>query len=103
MHHVETMAYAGQAPWHGIGSQLAPGQSIEVWRERAGMNWSLEEAEVRFAAEAEDQYPVRAFPGQKVLYRSDTKRPLDVVSKRYQVVQPRETERARLQIEQRES
>lgn len=90
MHHVETMAYAGQVPWHGIGSQLAPGQSIEVWRERAGMNWSLEEAEVRFAAEAEDQYPVRAFPGQKVLYRSDTKRPLAVVSKRYQVVQPRE-------------
>ncbi len=90
MHHVETMAYAGQVPWHGIGSQLAPGQSIEVWRERAGMNWSLEEAEVRFAAAAEDQYPVRAFPGQKVLYRSDTKRPLAVVSKRYQVVQPRE-------------
>ena len=90
MHHVETMAYAGQVPWHGIGSQLAPGHSIEVWRERAGMNWSLEEAEVRFAAEAEDQYPVRAFPGQKVLYRSDTKRPLAVVSKRYQVVQPRE-------------
>lgn len=90
MHHVETMAYAGQVPWHGIGSQLAPGQSIEAWRERAGMNWSLEEAEVRFAAEAEDQYPVRAFPGQKVLYRSDTKRPLAVVSKRYQVVQPRE-------------
>ena len=90
MHQVETMAYAGQVPWHGIGSQLAPGQSIEVWRERAGMNWSLEEAEVRFVAEAEDQYPVRAFPGQKVLYRSDTKRPLAVVSKRYQVVQPRE-------------
>ncbi|GEM_PF-2212358 len=38
-----------------------------------------------------------------MLYRSDTKRPLAVVSKRYQVVQPRETERARLQIEQRES
>ena len=90
MHHVETMAYAGQVPWHGIGSQLAPGQSIEIWRERAGMNWSLEEAEVRFAAEGEDQYPVRAFPGQKVLYRSDTKRPLAVVSKRFQVVQPGE-------------
>lgn len=90
MHHVETMAYAGRVPWHGIGSQLAPNQPIEVWRERAGMNWSLEEAEVRFAAEAEDQYPVRAFPGQKVLYRSDTKQPLAVVSKRYQVVQPRE-------------
>lgn len=90
MHHVETMAYAGQVPWHGIGSQLAPGQSIDVWRERAGMNWSLEEAEVRFVADRAEQYPARAFPSQKVLYRSDTKRPLAVVSKRYQVVQPRE-------------
>lgn len=90
MHHVETMAYTGQVPWHGIGSQLAPGQSIEVWRERAGMNWSLEEAEVRFAAEGADQEPDRPFPGQKVLYRSDTKQPLAVVSKRYQVVQPAE-------------
>lgn len=90
MHHVETMAYAGQVPWHGIGSQLAPGQSIDVWRERAGMNWSLEEAEVRFVADSAEQSPARAFPSQKVLYRSDTKRPLAVVSKRYQVVQPRE-------------
>src|SRR3546814_12556175 len=31
-----------------------------------------------------------AFPEQKVLYRSDTKAPLAVVSKRFQVVQPGE-------------
>ncbi len=30
MHHVETMAYAGQAPWHGIGSQLAPNQPLVI-------------------------------------------------------------------------
>ena len=90
MHQVETMAFTGQVPWHGIGSSLAAGQSIEVWRERAGMNWSLEEAEVRFAPEDMDQCPIQSFPGQKVLFRSDTKRPLAVVSKRYQVVQPGE-------------
>lgn len=31
---------------------------------------------------------IHAFPEQKVLYRSDTKAPLSVVSKRFQVVQP---------------
>jgi len=31
---------------------------------------------------------INAFPEQKVLYRSDTKAPLSVVSKRFQVVQP---------------
>jgi phage/plasmid-like protein (TIGR03299 family) len=33
---------------------------------------------------------IHSFPDQKVLYRSDTKAPLSVVSQRYQVVQPRE-------------
>ncbi len=86
------------APQHGArrhhpdaetgACRLAP--LLESAKSGGITNWSLEEAEVRFSAEAEDQYPVRAFPGQKVLYRSDTKRPLAVVSKRYRVVQPRE-------------
>ncbi|RZA29312.1 MAG: DUF932 domain-containing protein, partial [Proteobacteria bacterium] len=33
---------------------------------------------------------IHTFPEQKVLYRSDTKAPLSVVSNRYQIVQPRE-------------
>ena len=47
MHLVETMAYAGERPWHGLGNKLAPQQSIEVWRQQAGMDWQIEEAEVR--------------------------------------------------------
>ena len=37
MHLVETMAYAGQKPWHGLGNWLAPQQPIEVWKQQAGM------------------------------------------------------------------
>ena len=33
---------------------------------------------------------IHSFPEQKVLYRSDTKDPLSVVSQRYKVVQPEE-------------
>ena len=55
------------------------------------MNWRIEEAEVRFVAAGNRSLgSIHAFPEQKVLYRSDTKAPLSVVSARYQIVQPAE-------------
>ncbi|ARL59944.1 DUF932 domain-containing protein [Burkholderia pseudomallei] len=91
MHLVQTMAYVGAEPWHGLGNKLAPKQPLEVWRRAAGMDWRIEEAEVRFVAAGNRSLgSIHAFPEQKVLYRSDTKAPLSVVSARYQVVQPEE-------------
>ncbi|WP_186426453.1 DUF932 domain-containing protein [Cupriavidus metallidurans] len=88
MHLVQSMAYVGQQPWHGLGNRLAPNQSVDVWAERAGMNWRIESSEVRFVTGTAGIGAIHAFPDQKVLYRSDTKAPLSVVSSRYQVVQP---------------
>lgn len=88
MHLVETMAYAGEMPWHGLGNRLAQQQPIEVWKKQAGMDWQIEEAQVRYVAGNHSIGAIHAFPEQKVLYRSDTKTPLSVVSKRFQVVQP---------------
>ncbi|AMP36971.1 DUF932 domain-containing protein [Ralstonia solanacearum] len=92
MHLVTSMAYANETPWHGLGNQLAPNQPIDVWAERAGMNWTIEEAEVRFVSGMAGSTlgSIHAFPEQKVLYRSDTKLPLSVVSRRFHVVQPAE-------------
>ena len=91
MHLVQTMAYTGEKPWHGLGNHLPPNQSLEDWRRAAGMDWSIEEAEVRFVAAGNKNLgSIHAFPEQKVLYRSDNKAPLSVVSARYQVVQPAE-------------
>ncbi len=90
-HLVEQMAYVGQTPWHELGNQLPPKQPIEVWAQKAGMDWSIRETPVRFLAEQADAWgSVLTFEDQKVLYRSDTKAPLSVVGSRYQVVQPRE-------------
>lgn len=47
------------------------------------MNWRIEAADVRFAARSKDVDVIRSFPEQKVLYRSDTRAPLAIVSKRY--------------------
>ncbi|WP_250866192.1 DUF932 domain-containing protein [Caballeronia sp. INSB1] len=89
MHLVRSMAYVGATPWHGLGNKLAPDQPIEVWARAANMDWTIEEAEVRFIAGSSGLGSIHRFPEQKVLYRSDTQEPLSVVSNRYQTVQPR--------------
>ena len=90
-HLVETMAYVGSTPWHGLGNQLTENQPLDVWAKEAGMDWTIREAPVRFIA-GNDAYTgsIMTFPENKVLFRSDTNAPLSVVSQRYQVVQPRE-------------
>ena len=91
MHLVSQMAYAGEQPWHGLGQKLSPKQPLEVWRRASGLDWTIDEAEVRFVAAGNKNLgSIHAFPDQKVLYRSDTKAPLAVVSARYRVVQPSE-------------
>src|SRR4051812_44324838 len=89
-HAIEKMAYVGDTPWHQLGSALPAKQPIEVWAKKAGMDWTIREAPVRYMADqAGNLGSILTFGDQKVLYRSDTKAPLSVVSKRYQVVQPR--------------
>lgn len=90
-HLVETMAYAGATPWHGLGNQLTQKQPIDIWQREAGMDWQIQESPVHFKADAIGHLgSIHSFPEQKVLYRSDTKAALSVVSSRYQIVQPRE-------------
>jgi phage/plasmid-like protein (TIGR03299 family) len=88
-HLVESIAYQGQTPWHGLGNQLTTHQPLEVWAKQAGMNWNIEEAPVRFmTGKADFIGEILTYPENKVLYRSDTKAPLSVVGSRYKVVQP---------------
>lgn len=90
-HQVQTMAYSGQAPWHQFGNRLPAKQSIDIWAEKAGMDWKICETPVRYMTEqAGSLGSIMSFDDQKVLYRSDTKAPLSVVGGRYQVVQPKE-------------
>ncbi|MDC5521930.1 DUF932 domain-containing protein [Acinetobacter baumannii] len=90
-HQIETMAFVGQTPWHGLGNQLPPNQPIEVWAEQAGMNWKIESSNVSYMAKNErGQSMIMPYEEQRVLYRSDTHDPLSVVSQRYQEVQPME-------------
>jgi phage/plasmid-like protein (TIGR03299 family) len=89
MHHVQSMAYLGETPWHGLGHRLSPNQPLETWAQQAGMDWRIETADVQYIGDSSSS-SLHAYPEQKVLYRSDTKAPLSVVSSRYKVVQPAE-------------
>ncbi len=88
-HLVETMAFTGQTPWHGLGNQLIPNQPLEVWAQQAGMDWRIESSDVNYMAQNHrGQSIIMPFEEQRVLYRSDTHAPLSVVSQRFQEVQP---------------
>ena len=91
------MAYAGETPWHGLGSQLTRDADLLTWQQEAGLDWRACEAPVMYdtvqVRAGDDGAMVHAVTprtadGRKVLYRSDTGDALSVVSSRYNVVQP---------------
>lgn len=81
--HRANMAFVGQTPWHGLGTQLPADQPLETWRIAAGLDFTYELAPVQFL-------DGETFPDRRVIYRSDTRAPLSVVSTRYHMVQPGE-------------
>lgn len=74
------------APWHGLGQAMPKGSNIDEWRMAAGMDWSIGRSRVRYGNESN----FRVIEDQHVLFRSDTKDALGIVSKGYKVVQPGE-------------
>ena len=79
------IAYVGTLPWHGLGSKLESGLSIEQWQAAAGMGYEVMRAQVQY-----QNGELRQFAGREVLYRSDTSAPLGIVSDGYKIVQPGE-------------
>lgn len=88
-HLVESMAYTGSTPWHGLGQHLSPQQPIATWLTEAGMDWTIEQSDVLFNVDSSALH-IRPYADSKVLFRSDSLVPLSVVSNRYKVVQPHE-------------
>jgi phage/plasmid-like protein (TIGR03299 family) len=81
-HQVETMAYAGETPWHGLGvpvtNDLTPAQMME----KAGVDWTVHECE-SFVEFNGDRIPT----GQKALVRSTDSKVLTNVGADWNPVQ----------------
>lgn len=84
-------------PWHveetGAARAVDPAKvnDTEEWKRVAGMQWKALRSTVRFATDRDPNAPdLRTLPDQQVLFRSDTKEGLSVVSPSYKIVQPGE-------------
>jgi len=82
----DAIAYVGEEPWHGLGQKLTPGQPIDVWAKEAKLDWHVEKTPVWY--DVPGAASLKDYAERQVLYRSDTKAPLSVVSNRFNVVQP---------------
>lgn len=79
------MAYVGDKPWHGLGSELQPGADIDTWRVAAGLNWTAEQQDLWYRTDADKK--VRK-ADSKIICRSDTGAELGIATERYRIVQP---------------
>ena len=92
---VETMAYVGQVPWHGLGNPVPQGVSIEEMQKAAGLDWTVSKRPVMFSAPDHERtehggIKLATFKDKFVLARDTDNKPFSVVSSRYKPVQPKE-------------
>ncbi|MEI7609990.1 MAG: hypothetical protein WCJ64_21620, partial [Rhodospirillaceae bacterium] len=65
-HMVETMAYAGAKPWHGLGVPVPPDIDVDDMLVRARLDWTVDKVPLHMVLGGE-QLPV---PGHYALVRS---------------------------------
>jgi len=72
--------------WHGLGQEILPGDSLKTIAKKAGLNWDVLQAPVRFT---DDDGNEQTVDDLRINFRADTKAALGVVSKSmYNLVQP---------------
>ena len=77
---VAQMAYAGETPWHGLGTKVAPDLSPIQIMSKAGLDWTVEKETMTTASGVEIE-------GKKALVRSADNKVLDVVGDNWNPVQ----------------
>ena len=86
-HKVDTMAYAGQVPWHGLGTKLPAVATSEEALAAAGMDWRVE----KFPAYAKvNEGTFVQVKDRFAIVRTDHNKPLGVVGSRYTPLQNRD-------------
>ena len=82
---VETMAYAGEVPWHGLGTRVPADLHPKQMLEKAGLDWT-----VRKVPAYADVAGQRVAVGRSALVRDSDDSILDVVSDDWNVLQNHE-------------
>ena len=79
-HMVETMAYAGELPWHGLGTKVVADLTPEQMMQKAGVDWTVEKQDLVTAGGS-------TVKSKQALVRSSDGAVLDVVGKGWNPVQ----------------
>lgn len=58
---VETMAYVGQVPWHGLGTKVSNDLSVDEMLEAAGLDWSVQKVPTFYELNQEGRSTFGAF------------------------------------------
>lgn len=85
-HMVETMAYAGAVPWHGLGVSVPADLTPEQMLQAAGLNWEVQKFPTFAILDDNDPDSVIE-TGHSALVRLSDKKMLDVVSDDWNPVQ----------------
>lgn len=84
-HNVETMAYFGSKPWHGLGTEVLQLMTAEEALKKGGLDWTVEKRKIQTVAEGgKDSIFI---PGHYATVRTTDDRPLGIVGKVYKPVQ----------------
>jgi len=81
-HNVETMAYAGGVPWHGLGVPVSNDLTPVQMMEKAGLNWTVEQID-SYVNVGDKQIPT----GMKSLVRSSDNKVLTNIGQVWNPVQ----------------
>lgn len=79
-HLIETMAYNGEKPWHGLGVAVKDNLTPKQMMEAAGLDWTIEKRKIQVVGG-------KIFPDRFALTRSSDNVPLALCSERYIPIQ----------------
>jgi|TARA_R110000822_G_scaffold175029_1_gene314632 phage/plasmid-like protein (TIGR03299 family) len=85
-HMVETMAYAGQVPWHGLGVRVNNNLSPFEILDAAQLNWTVEKQDM-ISKHPTDHTLDQIVSGKKTLVRSSDNTILDIIGSDWNPVQ----------------
>jgi phage/plasmid-like protein (TIGR03299 family) len=89
-HEVETMMYAGQVPWHGLGTAVEREVTAAAAIKLGGLDWELEKQPIFLKGAAEvDNIPVvgQCIDNRQAIVRKTDNQIMGVVTDQYQIIQ----------------
>lgn len=81
-HEVETMAYAGEVPWHGLGTKVSEDLTVDEMMAKSGLDWTVSQHPM-FAKVGDQEVPTDSV----ALIRDTDKKVLTVTTERWRPTQ----------------